>query len=246
MGGYIKITVREEEKIETAILDTFFLDEVLLDFKNIFETNLSPMIEEHKKNRGLIDRYAVEDKVLAPFSYGYIFIDRVDKKVWFINDYQPQSCFTNFDFDFDTYQQVKNSNFEMSVSNAKGDSIKKYSVLKNHKYIRMARLKEYVQLYSALQYAKTLTICNEDVESNDIVEILDKLMESRKLKKKDKKSSDDFSFDVDIELYIKEFKDWSFYDRNNEKSSYEDLFKHLEDNKLLTENDLIYWNEFKK
>jgi len=95
MGGFIKVTLREENKITTDVLYTSALDDMLADYKNIFENDISEMIKESAidKEKDLMKNCHAQIHNISPFDYGYIFIERVKRKVFFLNDYNGVSHF---------------------------------------------------------------------------------------------------------------------------------------------------------
>ena len=87
MGGFIKVTIKENNKIVTAELHTAFFSGrygAMNDlYKNITQDDLI-------KDSECFDGDEMDD--LEPTSYGHLFIDRDNKKIFNMNDFCDISC----------------------------------------------------------------------------------------------------------------------------------------------------------
>jgi hypothetical protein len=243
MGGFIKVTLREEDKVTTKMLYTDSLDSILGNYENIFENEkMSEMIiEKAIDKKELTKEYHDQLDTLSPFSYGYIFIDRIKKKVWYLNNYTAISHFSNYNFNKDDYVQLKEQDFKIEIQSdydGKTNTFKKTVVKDVRKdNVRGTRdFASYIKLSSAIPYLEEVVSIKEKIKDMSSLEsILDQLMI---LRSERTLGRNEFIND----LIITKFKDWYFLEDNTTEESYVELFNYLKEEDLLSEKDIEFWN----
>lgn len=234
MGGFIKCTLRDADKITTCVVGTDIINGAFSDYENIFENDIYNILKEKSIKKSEITKsYHDQIELIAPFDYGYLFIDRVNKKVFFLNNYDSISYFSNFDFNEDMYKKLKEQNYKIKIQNYKSKDI---AVKDVRKEFVMRNFREYKKLFTAIPYIKTIKSINETIVDHSSLEsILDKLTELRSTRTL---KINDFIND----LIITEFKEWDFIEDNKTKKSLTGLFEYLKGEDLLSEKDIQQWN----
>jgi len=249
MGGFIKVTLRDlKNKLTTRTISTFHLNGFLADYKNILEGDIEGLIINNEVDKEVEITKSSHHllNMNTPFDYGYVFIDRVKKKVFFINNYDSISYFDNFSFEKEKYELLKKQNYIIKIG--KNDRTEKIDIRKDY-VIRDFR--EYKKLYSAMPYIKEITIFDVPVEEVTTMEsVLDKLMIEREkpenvVKNRDENGELIFNFNTD--MVITELNDWTMIEGNRDMEHYQLLFNHLMSENLLSEKEVIEWeNEIKE
>lgn len=235
MSGFIKFTLRDYNKTITTILNISVINGFLSDYANIFENDIDNIIysEQVKKSR-IFESSHYQFDTLTPFNYGYIFIDRINKTCFFLNNYDSISYFSNFNFNNDDYLQLKKQNFKIKITNFPS---KKSNSKDVRKEFVSRDFREYRKLFTSLPYVKTIESIDTKIKDISTLEsILDELMD---LRSKRNQTKEEFVND----LIIKEFKDWIFIEDNADESSFNQLFKYLQSKNLLSEKEIQIWND---
>lgn len=238
MGGFIKVTLRDKSKITTGILSTNEIEGFLGHYENIFENDISNLITIHsiEESKEITKPFRGLSNVLAPFDYGYIFIDRVCKKAWFINDYTSILHFSNFDFKKDDYNTLKKQKFIVKIKSYSDNKITKINILKE-KPPRILNLIGYYHLGTAIPYIKKIVSLGEEIKDISSIEtIIDELQEKRDQRNKRMGQ-------IENDLIITEFKDWIVTCDNKKESRYIELFNHMKKELLLSTIDINTWNQ---
>lgn len=236
MGGFIKVSIREENEITTRILDTNELNEFLGNAENLFVNDIKNEI----KNKQVPEKYLFNNdfnnkELLSPFNYGYIFIDRVKKVLFYINNYTSLSHYLPIDFPEKNHKKIKKSNYQCTLSNFDGSKVEKFDIRK--KYFKLSSFGNYYKLYNSIKYAESVTFhkLKETILINDISfeEIIEKVINNRK---------EEDLYSVNVEFSIN-WKDWIVYDMNSNKNSYKKLYEYLLKENLLSEMDKKEWKK---
>lgn len=235
MSGFIKFTLRDYNKTITTVLNINVINGFLSDYANIFENDIEDIIysEQVKKSR-IFESSHYQFDTLTPFNYGYIFIDRINKTCFFLNNYDSISYFSNFNFNNDDYLQLKKQNFKIKITKFSSKESNSKDVRKEF----VSRdFREYRKLFTALPYVKTIESIDRKIQDISSLEsILDELMD---LRSKRNQTKEEFIND----LIITEFKDWIFIEDNADESSFNQLFKYLQSQNLLSEKEIQIWND---
>lgn len=236
MGGFVKVSVREENQITTRILDTNELNEFLGNAENLFINDIKNEI----KNKQVPENYLFEEdfknkELLVPFNYGYIFIDRVKKVLFYINNYTSLSHYLPIDFTKETYEAAKSSNYQCTISSFNDNKIEKFDIRK--KYFKLSGFGNYYKLYNSINYAESITFhkLKETILIKDISleEIIKKAINNRK-------KEDLYSANIEFSI---NWKNWTVYDRSSDEDSYKKLYKYLLKENLLSEIDKKEWRK---
>lgn len=240
MGGYIKVTLREKNRITTNVLDTSVLDKLLANYQNIFDNDIADEINNLADKQGIVSSYHDQIHALAPFSYGYLFIDRTTNKVFFINDYNAITFFSNFNFTRDIYLKLKNKNFKMNVKrdyDSSSNTFKKLDTYDVRKEFVTKDLVPYLKLGTAIPYIEKIVSIDQEIKDISSIEsILDELILLRNSRKRDES-------DYINDLIVTKFKDWEFIEDNSTKESYKSLYSYLKTQNILSEKDIILWRQ---
>lgn len=242
MGGFIKFTLRESDKITTRTIGTSEFNNFISDYGDLLENDIENKIKEAAISKNdITDEYHPELELLTPIDYGYIFIDRVEKQAFLINNYDSITIFSNYNFDPENYEQLKKQDYIIKVSNWKNKGLGKHDIRKE--YLTRDFL-EYKKLYTSLPYVKTITYVSEE-ESKEISDIsslesiLDELMKHREAKKIKNGIRGRGNYINDLQ--ITEFTDWEINEYNKSLSAYRILFKHLNDHQLISPEEMDIW-----
>lgn len=234
MGGFIKVTLREKNKITTKTLHTSVINGFLGIYENIFENDISDLIVKNEVNpREVVESFHSEMNTLTPFGYGYIFIDRIKKKVFYLNNYDAISHFATYDFKENSHQKLKKQNFKVKIKNDRT-----HKIIDIRKDFGNQDYNCYVKLYSAIPYIEKAI--SEDViieDTTSIESILEELMHLRKERTNQGKTG--YSND----LIITKFKSWEFIEDNANKKNYTNLFNYLKDESLLSKKDIYFFEK---
>ena len=232
MGGFIKVTLREKNKITTKTLHTSVINGFLGNYENIFENDIADLIVKNEvKPREVVESFHSEMNTLTPFDYGYIFIDRIKRKVFYLNNYDAISHFATYNFKENIYKKLKNQNFKIKITKEK--THKKVDIRKdfcNRDYDC------YVKLHSAIPYiekAMSEEVIIEDTTS--IENIIEELIHLRKERIKQGKTG------YRNDLIITKFKNWEFIEDNANKKNYTNLFNYLKAESLLSKKDIWFF-----
>lgn len=235
MSGFIKFTLRDYNKTITTILNTSVINGFLSDYANIFENDIEDIIySEQVKKSQIFESSHYQFDTLTPFNYGYIFVDRINKTCFFLNNYDSISYFSNFNFNNDDYLQLKKQNFKIKITNFRSKESNSKDVRKEF----VSRdFREYRKLFTSLPYVKTIESIDTKIKDiSNLESILDELMD---LRSKRNQTKEEFIND----LIITEFKDWIFIEDNADESSFNQLFKYLQSQNLLSEKEIQIWND---
>ena len=253
MGGFIKVTLREENKTTTNILYTSSLNDLLADYQNIFDNDISSLITKNAVNKDteLTKECHPEISILTPFDYGYIFIDRIKRKVFFLNDYNAISHFSNFQFKEEEYLQLKEQNFKMKIQrnyDSNSNTFKDTELIDLKKDFISTDYIGYRKLNSAVPYLEEVISIDDkitDISSlESILDELTKLRKQRKIFKLKALAKKNLNTNVFLnDLIITKFKDWDFIEDNKSKNRYEELFSYLLSEKLLSDNEITIWEK---
>lgn len=237
MGGFIKVSLRDESGIQTITTDTSVLHKHFTDFHTLFEADIKDLLSEVEINEAEVtDPYKYQLKLKTPFDYGYIFIDRIKKVLFFDNNYDALIYFSNYKFDEEYYDSLKNNNFCVTVKNFGNKIIKKVDIRKNY---LSSDFIEYRRLYTALPYLKEVQIFDEKIDKlNSIEEIIENLIEKKNARRK-REDYNKYSFSNDLKLT--QFKEWTVFDESKDKTAYKKLFNYLLELDVLTEEEKNEW-----
>ena len=240
MGGFVKVTLRDEDKITTSILDTNRLNKFLGNAKNIFEKDIhKKLIKKRVPKKYLFEEDYKNIESLTPFDYGYIFIDRVNKYLFYINNYTSFSYYLPVDFNKEDFETALNNKFKYKISKYGTNKIKTYD-LRRH-YCKLGSFGNYYRLYNALPYIDTVTF----TKSKETLKMSELSFESI-INRAVHERGDEEIFSLNSEFIIN-WKDWTVYEHNKDIDSYKLLFDYLNNEGLLSENDLKIWDlEFKE
>jgi hypothetical protein len=240
VGGFIKVTLRESNRLTTNILTTSVLDKLLANFQNIFDNDIADQIIAEGGKEQLVSTYHDQVEVLAPFSYGYLFIDRIKKKVFFLNDYNAATFFSNFNFTHEIYRKLKKQVFQVNIQSdydSASNSFKSTETFDARKEFVMKDLIPYLKLGTAVPYIEEITSIDRKISNVSSIEtILDELFSLRELR-----NSDPSEYIND--LIISKFKEWEFIEDNSTKKSYSNLFGYLKSENMLSKNDIEIWEK---
>lgn len=236
MGGFVKVSIREENEITTRILDTNELNEFLGNAENLFINNIKNEIKNKKvPEKYLFDEDFNNKELLSPFNYGYIFIDRIKKVLFYINNYTSLSHYLPIDFTEETYESAKVSNYICTLSNFDGSKVEKLDIRK--KYLKLSGFGNYYKLYNSINHAESITFhkLKETILIKDISfeEIIEKAINNRK-------KEDLYSANIEFSI---NWKNWTVYDRSSDEDSYKKLYEYLLKENLLSEIDKKEWRK---
>lgn len=237
MGGFIKVSLRDESGIQTITTDTSVLHKHFTDFHTLFEADIKDLLSEVEINESEVtDPYKYQLKLKTPFDYGYIFIDRIKKVLFFNNNYDALIYFSNYKFDEDYYYRLKRNDFCVTITNIENEIIEKVDIRK--KYLSRDFI-EYRRLYTALPYLKEVQIFDEKTDKFDsIEEIIENLIE-KKNARQEKEDYNKYAFSNDLKLT--QFKEWTVFDESKDKTAYKKLFNYLLELDVLTEEEKNEW-----
>lgn len=233
MGGFVKVTLRDENKITTSILDTKELSEFLGNANNIFEKDIhKDLIKKRVTKEYLFKEDYKNMESLSPFNYGYIFIDRINKYLFYINNYTSFSYYSPLDFDKKDFKTALMNNYKYKISTYGTDKIETYDLRKH--FCKLNNLGNYYRLYNSLNYIDSITKAKETIKMKDLTfeSIIGKVVNERT-------PEDQYSLTSEFSI---NWKEWTVYDHNKDFESYNLLFDYLQNEKILNKKDLIIWN----
>ena len=236
MGGFIKVSVREEKEIFTEVVSTNDLNDYLGNLKIMFEGNVKEYLEKnalHKSN--MFDKDVKNRHKKFPFNYGYIFIDRVNKKLFYINDYSPLTYFS--EYEFKDFNNIKRNNYQLEIM--KGGEREKIDIREESVYRDFF---PYYKLHNALPFVESINSLDIKIKDvSNITKVLNELMLLREGRKKEE-DKENFSFSCIFDLELK-LKDWFVFDYSSSKESYETLFDYLKEENILSDEEKVFWTK---
>lgn len=232
MSGFLKVTIREEKGIITKTMFTDCLNKIFSDFSNIFENDMSVIMNESSiKKEDLVSDYHYEMELNTPFDSGYIYIDRVDKKIFFINNYDAVIHFSNYDFDERKYNQIKRQKYIIKVEDFRTKKVESYDVKKDFLSKDFTYFRKLATAIPYLSKAESLGAEIKDISSFE--SIVKELIELRNNRTDTGRYVND--------LILTGFNDWEFYEGNRTKESLKKLYNHLKKHSLLTDQEDKLW-----
>jgi hypothetical protein len=247
MGGFVKISIREKSGITTRVVGTNELNIFLGSAFNLIEGDVSSHIVNNSVRKELFEEDAKEEEMLFPFNYGYIFIDRLENKLWYCNDFCPLSFYSNYDFKKETYLQLKNQKFKVEISkdyNSKTNTFKSSKAIDvREESLRMEGLDNYFKLHKALPYLSNITYKDENINDISTIEsVLEGIFEKQDKVKKENNLNEkgDFSFNVNYDIQLH----WSDWDVKEDDIN--TLYEYLLEKDLLTDLEISKWKNYLK
>lgn len=253
----LKITVREFDKITTVIKPNDIAFDFFSNFSNLFDNDIDYFLQkDHFENNIQFNNNHIIHKqknTKSPFKCGYLFIDRVNKKIFNIQEVHFLN-FYNFDFNKEEHKKYEKNNYIIFTSNYYKDNIEKikknkkdnHIIKKNKKgfYIDILktpnnngfyRRNEHLRLNSALPYLIEIKYDNDKIYNiSNFYEIIDLLKHNRRKRGK-------INGFLKPEMELSRFKKWIFFEST---SDYKILYDYLNEEKLLNKKDNYYWEVF--
>lgn len=234
MGGFVKVSLRDESGITTRILGTDSLGEFLGNGHNLFVNNIKDeLISKQLDKKYLFDVDFEKRESKTPFNYGYIFIDRVNKKLFYLNNYSCLSYYCPLDFSASDFEDAKNNNYEYEMGSY-GQSNTQTLDLRTS-ILKLGGYKNYFYLYNAMPFLESVTF----TKSNETIQIGDLSFEGiiekdLSLREKEDKYSNKISF-------ILNWKDWDVIDSDFNYHDSLKLFEYLSAEGLLSDEENSDW-----
>ena len=229
MSGFIKVSLRDENGIITTILHTNDLREFLGNSENIFKNDIKAEIFEKQVSKEyLFDKDYSKKDYKCPFDYGYIFIDRINKKLFYINNFSLISYYNSYDFDETEHNQIIKNNYKCSIS--KNNEYIEYDI--REKYINLLSFHNYFKLNKALPFIKGIKNVNEDkyIDNIGFEEIINLLLNKIIIN----------NSKLIIELI---WRDWEVFDNVYTYENSLILYKYLKEEKLLNDLEDKEWQK---
>ncbi|MBM25312.1 MAG: hypothetical protein CL760_06415 [Chloroflexi bacterium] len=248
MGGYIKLSLRENQETTTIVTTTSEVCSKLGNIKDLFERkDLKEVVLniEHKNFKKYYNEESeYRDKV--PLEYGYVFIDKDDKKLFYINGYSPIATFGKIAFP--DYEEHKENNFKIEVETKNG--VEKFDLKKDEfpygtvgKYFFPESV-AYKKIYDYFKYIDYVDSNGVRIEPKSYEYVLEELNNLRKERasKRPKRDEDHFVLYVDeIEDCAIHFKEWHVVDDSVNLKGLIQLYNYLETKGWLSEREVEIW-----
>lgn len=200
MGGIITLTIKENENIKSVELFTAGLSSY---YSSLYELTKGLKFENLNSEKDLFIDSVLENP--SPSGYGIIFVDRDDKKIYNINDFNSLSIFG--------YAKIKNSMME----------VEDYDLNINEQFFKGSQVPTFYNLKSSLDVSDSVLLVDynkghrnviKEYKPEDILHIIkDFLSYGDKLKEQ---------FYLRLEFVI---NDWEIINKNSSK----DLLMQMKD-----------------
>lgn len=234
MGGFVKVSLRDETGITTRILGTDSLGEFLGNGHNVFVNDIKEeLIKKQLDKKYLRDEDYEKREFKSPFHYGYIFIDRINKKLFYINNFSPISYYCPLDFSKSDFEKAKKLNYEYTIETYGENNKEKLDLRKN--LLKLGSYKNYYFLYNALPFLESITF----TKTNETIKIEDISFESIIEKDLSLRTKED-NYSIKIS-FILNWKDWDVLDSDFNYESSLKLFDYLKNENLLNEEEIADW-----
>tara|TARA_B100000700_G_scaffold68939_1_gene76360 strand:+ start:35297 stop:36001 length:705 start_codon:yes stop_codon:yes gene_type:complete len=226
MGGYVKVSLRTEKEITTGIVYTDVLNTFLGNTNDLFDNvNLkNKIIENQVSENELFENDFNNREKLIPFNYGYIFIDRTNNNLFYINDYTPISYYFENEFKNPLFNKLKEQNFKIFNNH----DIRKEPIHKDH-------FLNYFRLYNSLKNIKYIIFSYNDKKIDVNKFNFEELINNIFLNSEHPES-------FNSKFFI-QWKNWTVYDESSNYESYNKLFNYLKKEKLLNDEEINSWKE---
>lgn len=253
MGGFVKVSLRTKEEITTRIVYTDVLNTFLGNTNDLFD-NIhlkNKIIENQVSENELFESDFNNREKLIPFNYGYIFIDRINNNLFYINNYTPISYYFENEFKNPLFNKLKEQDFKIKITEYNTQKSYLIDVRKESISISFDMLHSYYRLYNSLSNIKSITFLNNDnnkvieTENLNFEELITTILSNRKNPNYyNNNDSDDFDilFNSNPEFSI-QWKNWTVYDEDSNYESYNKLFNYLKKERLLNDEEINSWEE---
>ncbi|CAH6948822.1 conserved hypothetical protein [Vibrio chagasii] len=224
MGKYIKVTFRDDGKLNSYRLHLKELNKFLSNFDNLFNLDISSELSEKHIP---MDEYEKSNAVpLTPENSGYIFIDRSCNKLFYFNNLKRLSKFGFHEFTSSAL--TRDSNF---LSDGVGESEIKLNVDTNSD-----QLDSFLSMIPFISYLDIPSLeLRIEPDGMTAIELYSKVLE---VKPKTFLTGLDFDFDESI---VAVFNNWTVYEGTGTMLSLFPLFEHLKINRLVDCKDIKTW-----
>lgn len=253
----LKITVREYDKITTVIKPSDVAFDFFSNFSNFFDNNIDYFLKkDHFKNNIQFHNNDIiykQKDTKAPLEEGYLFIDRVNKKIFNIQEHYFLN-FYNFDFNEQEQKEYEKNNYIVFTSNYHKDNIEKIKkhkkdnhIIKENKkgfYVNILkspnnngfyRRNEYLRLNSALPYLIDIKYYDHKIYNiSNFYNILELIKHNREKRR-------NMNTIRTPEIKLSKFKKWFFFESD---SDYKKLYDYLNKERLINKKDDYYWQDF--
>ena len=224
MGKYIKVTIRDNEKLNSYRLHLKELNKFLSNFDNLFNLDISSELSE--KHIPMNKSENLNAVPLTPENSGYIFIDRSCNKIFYFNNLKRLS-----QFGFHEFTSSALTRDSKCLSDGVGESKLKLNVDTNSDQLD--------SFFSMIPFLSYLDIPSLELrikpDGMSAIELYRKVLE---VKPKIYLTGLDFDFDESIRAV---FNNWTVFEGTGTMLSLLPLFEHLKINRLVDCKDIRSW-----